>query len=106
MLMLPITHPRLNQRVTLLKALGHPSRLWIVLFLMKKKASVQEMRKGLDQDISTVSRHLLVLRNAGLIRFEREGAFYMYQMNCEEMGSLLDALDALQVSPRGGVKQP
>ena len=97
-------NPHLNRRVTVLKALGHPSRLWIVTVLMKKKASVQELQKGLDQDISTVSRHLLVLRNAGLVRFDRQGPFYIYHINCEKMGGLIDALDALSVSPRAGVK--
>ena len=97
-------HPRLNQRVTILKALGHPSRLWIVLRLMEKKSSVQELREGLDQDMSTVSRHLLLLRTAGIIRFERKGLFYIYELNCDEIGPLFDALDALQVSPRTGVR--
>lgn len=95
--------PKLNQQVTLLKALGHPSRLWIVLSLMESERSVREMQQGLGQDLSTVSRHLLVLRNAGLINFDKRGKYSFYHMNCDHLDGLFEALNALRAFPRTGI---
>jgi ArsR family transcriptional regulator len=96
-------HPKLNRQVTLLKALGHPSRLWIVRSLMDREQSVRDLQHGLGQDISTVSRHLLVLRNAGLVRFDKRGKQSFYQLNCDHLEGVFEALDALRASPRTGI---
>jgi ArsR family transcriptional regulator len=103
MFMITPQHPELNRKVTLLKALAHPSRLWIVLTLMEEERSVRELQQGLNQDMSTVSRHLLVLRNAGLVCFDRRGQFSVYRMKVERLEDLLHALDVLKASPRTGV---
>lgn len=93
-------NPRLNRHVTLFKALGHPSRLWMVLRLQDGPRSVRELQAGLDQDLSTVSRHLLVLRNAGLVRFEKRGRQSLYEWNSGELSDLLDVAGKMRISPR------
>jgi len=95
--------PTLNRHVTLLKALAHPSRLWIVQTLRQGERCVCELRDGLDQDMSTVSRHLSVLRNAGLVRIEKRGLYVYYQLCCLNLAEFLSALDALKAKPRTGI---
>ena len=54
------------------KALAHPSRLLIVRELGNREyMCVCEITAMVESDISTVSRHLGVLRNAGIIKSEK-----------------------------------
>lgn len=69
-------------RARVTKALGHPSRLMIIHALLNHELCVCELRDLLEQDISTVSRHLSVLKNAGLLREEKRGLYVYYQLTC------------------------
>lgn len=59
--------------VTLFKALGDPTRHLIVQVLSQQELAVNELVESLGQPQSTISRHLRVLREAGLISDRREG---------------------------------
>ncbi len=74
------------------KALGHPSRLMIIHALMNHELCVCELRDLLEQDISTVSRHLSVLKNAGLLREEKRGLYVYYQLTCPCIGDFLSCV--------------
>ena len=93
----------LSRQVTLLKAMGHPSRLWILQTLRKGERCVGDLQAGLEQDISTVSRHLLVLRNAGLVRIEKRGLYVYYQLRCSSLDPFFHALSELHAEPRKGL---
>ena len=71
-------------RAEIIKAMGHPTRLFIVDQLSKKEHSVNELTEMVGDDVSTVSKHLAVLRNAGIVRDERRGAqvFYTLKVPC------------------------
>ena len=64
----------------ILKALGHPSRLEIVLGLMKDECSVGEIQKRLRLPQSTISQHLRILRNSGIIAARKDGARRCYKV--------------------------
>mgnify|MGYP000911019896 CR=1 FL=1 len=66
------------------KALAHPTRLFIVRTVAERPYSVLELTELVGDDISTVSRHLAVLRNAGVIIEKREGnqIFHSLRMRC------------------------
>jgi len=55
-----------------LKALAHPARLKIVFGLLKDECNVSQIQKNLRLPQSTVSQHLKVLKNAGIIKGRRE----------------------------------
>ncbi len=74
------------------KALGHPSRLMIIHALLTNKLCVCELRDLLEQDLSTVSRHLSVLKNAGLLREEKRGLYVYYQLTCPCIGEFLSCV--------------
>lgn len=68
----------------ILKALAHPMRLWIVTQLTQGERCVCEFVNDTDADFSTVSRHLTVLKLAGLVADEKRGkkVFYSLKVPC------------------------
>jgi ArsR family transcriptional regulator len=68
----------------IIKAIAHPCRLFIIEELNKKERCVNELTKMICSDISTVSKHLSVLKNAGLVDSEKRGnsIFYSLRVPC------------------------
>jgi ArsR family transcriptional regulator len=75
---------RYEARSQVFKALAHPSRLLIVDELTKAERCVCELTALVGSDMSTVSKHLSVLRAAGVVEDERRGAqiWYRLRMKC------------------------
>lgn len=75
---------RYAARARVIKAMAHPSRLLIVEELSRGERCVCELRDLVGADMSTVSKHLSVLRGAGILADERRGAqvFYRLRMPC------------------------
>ena len=61
-------------RAAVYKALGHPTRLFIVEELSHGERCVCELTAMVGADVSTVSKHLSVLRGVGLVEDEKRGA--------------------------------
>ena len=74
------TYARFEARSRIIKALAHPSRLFIVDELSRGRRCVKELSTLVDADISTVSKHLSILREAGVVRDEKEGARVYYSL--------------------------
>ncbi len=74
----------LTARAAVIKALAHPSRLLIVEELERGEHCVAELTEMVGADISTVSKHLAILKNAGILRSEKRGAqvYYSLQVPC------------------------
>jgi len=71
-------------RAEVAKALAHPSRLLIVDALSQSETCVCDLTAMVGADQSTVSKHLAVLRNAGLVDMRKEGTmvFYRLRVHC------------------------
>jgi len=71
-------------RAEVLKALAHPARLLVVDELACGERCVCELREIIGNDMSTVSRHLSVLKSAGLITDRKKGnnIYYSLAMPC------------------------
>lgn len=67
-------------RAKIMKAMAHPVRLMIVEFLKKRERSFSEIFDLFQLDKSTVSKHLLVLKEAGIISSRKEGAEMIYKL--------------------------
>lgn len=63
----------LDREALIFKALGHPTRLKIVRALAEGEKCVCQLQTLTDSSLSTVSRHLSVLREAGVIASRKEG---------------------------------
>jgi ArsR family transcriptional regulator, arsenate/arsenite/antimonite-responsive transcriptional repressor len=78
------------------RALAHPARVKILRFLLER----EECMAGAISEVvplaqSTVSQHLKVLREAGLIRGEVDGARICYCANTDRIDRLQALLDDL-----------
>ncbi len=92
----PPAWPRLQRTALIAKALAHPSRLLMLAELLRAgERCVCELAALVGADISTVSRHLAVLRVAGLVRDRKQGQQVFYSLRNPEVGLLLGAADQL-----------
>jgi ArsR family transcriptional regulator len=66
------------------KALAHPTRLLFVETLAERERCVCELKAMVAADLSTVSKHLSVLREAGIVEIEKRGnqVFYRLKLCC------------------------
>jgi DNA-binding transcriptional ArsR family regulator len=80
----PRTQARYEVRARIIKAMAHPTRLFIVDELSRGKRCVCELTKMIGADMSTVSKHLTILKNAGVVHDEKRGAqvFYSLRVPC------------------------
>lgn len=84
-----------------LKALGHPARLAIVRALAERsRCCCADVCSGLPLAQSTVSQHLKVLRDAGLVSFRRDGVRSSYVLNPAAFAALRDEIGAIAALAR------
>ena len=69
-----------EERAKIISAMAHPTRLFIVEELSKSKQCVRDLTEMIGADISTVSKHLSVLKNAGIISDEKKGLMVYYSL--------------------------
>lgn len=69
------------EQAKIFKALGHPSRLLMVDALREGERCVCELQALVGDDLSTVSRHLSVLREAGVVASEKRGTNIYYRLS-------------------------
>ncbi len=72
-----------------LRALADPTRREILSLLKKKTMSAGEISDCFDISFAAVSRHLSVLKDADLIRDEREGKFIYYTINTSVLEDII-----------------
>jgi ArsR family transcriptional regulator len=71
---------RYNAQAKVHKALAHPTRLFIVEELSRRERCVCELTDMIGVEMPTVSRHLSVLREAGIVEDEKRGAQVFYRL--------------------------
>ena len=77
-------------RARIIKALAHPARLMIVDELAEHgERCVCELTELVGTDMSTVSRHLAQLKEAGIIEDERRGKMIFYRLRVQMPAQLL-----------------
>lgn len=83
------------QRANQLKVLAHPSRLFIVDFLQSGEKCVCEINKKIDADVSTISKHLKLMKDAGAVLNRQAGWRVYYRLNPEYFKQLSEHCDGL-----------
>ena len=78
------TKTQMEARAKVMKALAHPSRLFIVDELSRGERCVCELTEMIGVDMSTVSKHLSLLKKTGVVLDERRGqqVFYRLRVPC------------------------
>ncbi|HAE87957.1 TPA: transcriptional regulator [Candidatus Marinimicrobia bacterium] len=64
----------------ILKALAHPTRLYMAEQLLHGEKCVCEFVREIDADISTISKHLSILKEAGIVSDEKRGKQVFYHL--------------------------
>ena len=83
-------------RATIVKALAHPARLMIVDELTEHpQRCVYELTELVGTDLSTVSRHLTVLRNAGIVQSEKRGTTVYYRLRVKCIRRFFECVESV-----------
>lgn len=93
--MAPADRKRLAGRATIIKSLAHPSRLLIVEALSDKEHCVCELAELVGADMSTVSKHLSILRNAGIVEDDKRGSMVFYRLRTRCVLKFFDCVEAI-----------
>lgn len=80
------------------QALADPKRIVILYLLSDGPRNVTDLAVELDAPLSTVSRHLKVLRERSLVTTERDGKQVVYSLKDRRIIEALDLMRALVVS--------
>jgi len=80
----PRIKARYEARTRIIKAMAHPTRLFMVEELSRGERCVNDLTGMIGDDVSTVSKHLAVLKNAGIVTDEKRRAqvFYSLRVPC------------------------
>ena len=90
-----MTDPIYLIKAAFLKALAHPLRLRILEILCRGESSVGQFAQLLSVDQPTVSRHLGILKQGGLVVSRQEGVSVLYKIQNEDMAQFLQKLTEL-----------
>jgi len=77
-------HLQYRARAGVIKAMAHPTRLMIVDQLAREPQCVAALTAMAGVDMSTVSKHLTILKTAGIVQDEKRGiqVYYRLRMRC------------------------
>jgi ArsR family transcriptional regulator len=89
------TLSRMQARAAIIKAMAHPTRLFIVEELSRHPRCVCELTDLIGADISTVSKHLSVLKNAGIVDDEKRGTQVWYHLRCPCVLGFIDCVEGV-----------
>lgn len=93
-----------NDLILLSKAFADPTRIRIVKVLRETESCVCELCDALEISQSTLSTHLQVVRQAGIVDTRKEGTWVYYRIN-DGIAPLLDTLFAYDQDAIGADKR-
>lgn len=84
-----MTDERLDEA---LRALAHPERRRMLTACRGQWLAAGALAEGATLSLATVSEHLKVLRKTGLVELRREGRYWLYQSQPQQLNAVLRAL--------------
>jgi ArsR family transcriptional regulator len=82
-------------KARILKAMAHPSRLIMLDALSQGEKCVCDLQRLVGSGMSTVSRHLSVMKSAGLLEDRREGTQVFYRLRVPCILSFFGCVEAV-----------
>lgn len=79
-------------QAALCRAMGSPLRMEIVHLLRDGSLNVSDIASAIDQNRTTVSRNLTILRNAGVVTTHRDGNNILYEIANPKLVSVCDLM--------------
>lgn len=85
----------LKRQARIIKAMGHPSRLAMLHALADGEKCVCDLREIVGADISTVSKHLALMKRAGLVLDRKEGLRVHYRLRVACVLEFMNCVEAV-----------
>ena len=82
-------------RAKVVKAMAHPTRLFIMSKLSDCKYCVSELQEMIGSDLSTISKHLAVLKNAGILIDHKDGTQVYYALKVPCIMDFMSCIETL-----------
>lgn len=83
------------EQARIFKALGHPTRLLMVAAMRSGEKCVCQLKEMVGDDMSTISKHLSILREAGIVSSEKRGTSIYYSLRLPCLDSFLFCTEKL-----------
>lgn len=88
-----INSAKLVARARIFKALAHPTRLSIIEHLSEREHCVCELIDKINADQTTISKHLSLMKFAGVLESDRRGTMVFYRLKMKCVAGFLDCVD-------------
>jgi len=82
----------LERNASIIKALADPTRLKIVYLLQHGERCVCEIIEALERPQPTISHHLSILKNVGILKWRKDGIWIHYRLADEKILELIEKL--------------
>ncbi len=92
------TKARFTARAKIIKAIAHPTRLFIIDELSREEKCVCKLTEMIGSDMSTVSKHLSLLKAAGLVQDEKRGTQVYYKLSVPCVLGFLNCVESVMKS--------
>lgn len=110
----PLSEPLVEAIALRFKAIGEPVRVRLLDRLRSGEATVQELAAVTETSQQNVSKHLRVLRQAGIVGRRKDGPYVYYRITdesvlqlCEVVCAMVERqLDELGLALAGGGRRP
>tara|TARA_R110002095_G_scaffold152237_1_gene131948 strand:- start:97167 stop:97493 length:327 start_codon:yes stop_codon:yes gene_type:complete len=96
------TRKQYEARAKIAKAMAHPSRLLMLDLLQKQEMCVGDLTDQVGADQSTVSKHLAILKEVGLVDVRKEGALSYYRVTCGCLDGFFSCMETVLLSDLKG----
>ena len=90
-----IARAKYEARAGIIKAMAHPTRLLIIDKLSKREHCVCEFQEMVGADMSTISKHLSILKNAGIVSIDKRGQMVFYRLTCPCVLDFLSCIESM-----------
>lgn len=97
-----MSRPDFDLRAKVIKAMAHPSRLQMIDALSEGERCVCELQRLVGADMSTISKHLSLMKSAGLVVDRRQGLQVFYRLRVPCILRFFDCVEAVikEAAPR------
>lgn len=87
-----------KDRSVIVKAMANPTRLLVMDVLTQGEKCVNELTNLAGCDVTTLSKHLALMRRAGLLQCEKRGVNVFYQIACPCFLEFFRCIDLIQTN--------
>jgi DNA-binding transcriptional ArsR family regulator len=93
-----ITPRKVELEAHLLEILAQPTRLKILYFLRRGEKCACKITPMMNEDASVISRHLVKMRDAGILGYRKEGVSIYYWIKEPRVFRVLELIDEMMLS--------